>query len=44
MMYKKNAFLYNTQKTDKDEEISKNCVDTSSVTNYSCNRNFAPIL
>ena len=25
-------FLYNTQKTDNDEEISKNCEDTISLT------------
>ena len=29
------------KKTDKDEEISKNCVETISVTNFSCNIIFA---
>ena len=29
------------KKTDKDEEISKNCKETISVTNSSCNRIFA---
>ena len=29
------------QKTDKNEEISKNCKETISVTNFSCYRIFA---